>query len=170
MTTLKIKNFLGDLPIVRTMPNLAVSEASGMSALFANRHVNSKDKKTSSIIFGSVGEYIWVKDEEILDVITAISGSGPAYYFYLTECLCKIAVELGIDKESALLIARQVAIGSGDIIRASKDSPLTLRKNVTSKGGTTEAAFKQIINENEDFYNILMNAVKNAIKKSHELS
>ena len=170
VTTLKIKNLLGDLPIVRTMPNLAVSEASGMSALFANRHVNSKDKKTSSIIFGSVGEYIWVKDEEILDVITAISGSGPAYYFYLTECLCKIAVELGIDKESALLIARQVAIGSGDIIRASKDSPLILRKNVTSKGGTTEAAFKQIINENEDFYNILMNAVKNAIKKSHELS
>ena len=77
---------------------------------------------------------------------------------------------MGIDKESALLIARQVAIGSGDIIRASKDSPLTLRKNVTSKGGTTEAAFKQIINENEEFYNILMNAVKNAIKKSHELS
>ena len=170
VTTLKIENFLGDFSIVRTMPNLAVSEASGMSVLFANRHVSSKDKKISSLIFGSVGEYIWVKDEKILDVVTAISGSGPAYYFYLTECLCKIAVELGIDKESALLIARQVAIGSGDIIRASKDSPLNLRKDVTSKGGTTEAAFKKIINENEEFYNILMNAVKSAIKKSRELS
>jgi pyrroline-5-carboxylate reductase len=152
------------------MPNLAVSEGSGVTALYGNINAEKAFKDTSDKIFSGVGEVIWVDSEDMMDVITATSGSGPAYYFFLTECLSLIAEEMGLSKENADKLSRQVAIGSSDIMKSSTESLTNLREKVTSKGGTTEAALKTLMSPDREFYNIFKQAIKNAYKKSKDLS
>ena len=170
-TTVKtFEGYFSSSPIIRAMPNLAVSEGSGVTALYGNINVEKVFKDTSDKIFSGVGEVIWVDSEDMMDVITATSGSGPAYYFFLTECLSLIAEEMGLSKENADKLSRQVAIGSSDIMKSSTESLTNLREKVTSKGGTTEAALKILMSPDKEFYNIFKQALKNAYKKSKDLS
>ena len=170
-TTVKtFEGYFNPSPIIRAMPNLAVSEGSGVTALYGNINAEKAFKDTSDKIFSGVGEVIWVDNEDMMDVITATSGSGPAYYFFLTECLSLIAEEMGLSKENADKLSRQVAIGSSDIMKSSTESLTNLREKVTSKGGTTEAALKILMSPDKEFYNIFKQALKNAYKKSKDLS
>ena len=170
-TTVKtFEGYFSSSPIIRAMPNLAVSEGSGVTALYGNINVEKVFKDTSDKIFSGVGEVIWVDSEDMMDVITATSGSGPAYYFFLTECLSLIAEEMGLSKENADKLSRQVAIGSSDIMKSSTESLTNLREKVTSKGGTTEAALEVLMSPDREFYNIFKQALKNAYKKSKDLS
>ena len=170
-TTVKtFEGYFSPSPIIRAMPNLAVSEGSGVTALYGNINAGKAFKDTSDKIFSGVGEVIWVDSEDMMDVITATSGSGPAYYFFLTECLSLIAEEMGLSKENADKLSRQVAIGSSDIMKSSTESLTNLREKVTSKGGTTEAALEILMSPDKEFYNIFKQALKNAYKKSKDLS
>ena len=170
-TTVKtFEGYFSSSPIIRAMPNLAVSEGSGVTALYGNINAEKVFKDTSDQIFSGVGEVIWVDSEDMMDVITATSGSGPAYYFFLTECLSLIAEEMGLSKENADKLSRQVAIGSSDIMKSSTESLTNLREKVTSKGGTTEAALEILMSPDKEFYNIFKQALKNAYKKSKDLS
>ena len=170
-TTVKtFEGYFSSSPIIRAMPNLAVSEGSGVTALYGNINAEKAFKDTSDKIFSGVGEVIWVDSEDMMDVITATSGSGPAYYFFLTECLSLIAEEMGLSKEDADKLSRQVAIGSSDVMKSSTESLANLREKVTSKGGTTEAALEVLMSPDREFYNIFKQALKNAYKKSKDLS
>jgi len=170
-TTVKtFEGYFSSSPIIRAMPNLAVSEGSGVTALYGNINAEKVFKDTSDKIFSGVGEVIWVDSEDMMDVITATSGSGPAYYFFLTECLSLIAEEMGLSKENADKLSRQVAIGSSDIMKSSTESLANLREKVTSKGGTTEAALEVLMSPDREFYNIFKQALKKAYKKSKDLS
>ena len=156
--------------VIRSMPNLAASVGSGITALYANESTDKLLKTLVGKIFSGVGEVIWVDNEDIMDVITATSGSGPAYYFFLTECLSFVAQEMGLNPIDADKLSRQVAIGSSDIMKASNDSLSNLREKVTSKGGTTEAALEVLMSPDKEFFNIFRRAVNKAYKKSKELS
>lgn len=170
-TTVKtFEGYFSSSPIIRAMPNLAVSEGSGVTALYGNINAEKVFKDTSDKIFSGVGEVIWVDSEDMMDVITATSGSGPAYYFFLTECLSLIAEEMGLSKENADKLSRQVAIGSSDIMKSSTESLANLREKVTSKGGTTEAALEVLMSPDREFYSIFKQALKKAYKKSKDLS
>ena len=170
-TTVKtFEGYFSSSPIIRAMPNLAVSEGSGVTALYGNINAEKVFKDTSDKIFSGVGEVIWVDSEEMMDVITATSGSGPAYYFFLTECLSLIAEEMGLSKENADKLSRQVAIGSSDVMKSSTESLANLREKVTSKGGTTDAALEVLMSPDREFYNIFKQALKKAYKKSKDLS
>ena len=111
---------------------------------------------------------MWVNSEKDIDIVTAISGSGPAYFFLLTECLIRIGYSLGLSRDLSEKLSIQTIIGSSELLKVSKKSPEILRNNVTSKGGTTEAALNILNNNN--FEKILKEAVFAAKKKSEELS
>ena len=164
------ENFFYNSPVIRAMPNLAVSEGSGLTALYSSKNVSKLFTNIANEIFSEVGETMWVDNEDIMDVITATSGSGPAYYFFLTECLSLIAQDMGLSRENADKLSRQVAIGSSDIMKSSNESVSSLREKVTSKGGTTEAALNVLMNPNKEFYNILKKAIEKAYKRGEELS
>ena len=169
----KVKTFeshFENSQVIRSMPNLAASVGSGITALYANESTDKLFKTIADKIFSGVGEIIWVDNEDIMDVITATSGSGPAYYFFLTECLSFVAQEMGLNPIDADKLSRQVAIGSSDIMKASNESLAHLRENVTSKGGTTEAALEVLMSPDKEFFNIFRRAVNKAYKKSKELS
>jgi len=169
----KVKTFeshFENSQVIRSMPNLAASVGSGITALYANESTDKLLKTIADKIFSGVGEVIWVDNEDIMDVITATSGSGPAYYFFLTECLSFVAQEMGLNPIDADKLSRQVAIGSSDIMKASNDSLSNLREKVTSKGGTTEAALEVLMSPDKEFFNIFRRAVNKAFKKSKELS
>ena len=165
-----LESFFPDSPIVRGMPNLAASASSSITAIFGNKFTDKKFEKLTENIFSKIGEYFWIKNENDMDIITAISGSGPAYYFYLTECLDLIANEMGLNQIDSIKLSKMVAKGSSDIMMLSKDAPNKLRDSVSSKGGTTEAAFEILEGDKKPFYNILLKAVKNAVKRSRELN
>lgn len=132
----------GHRRIVRCMPNTPALVGAGITGLYAPPEVGAQDRKAAETILGAVGEVVWVKDESLIDPVTAVSASGPAYVFWFIEQLAASAEKLGIPKEAALKMAKQTVLGSAMLASQSADSPETLRKNVTSKGGTTEAALK----------------------------
>jgi len=164
------ERFFNNYPIIRTMPNLAASEGSSITALYGNSFVSNNLKILTEEIFSKIGDHFWIKNENDMDIITAISGSGPAYYFYLTECLSTIAIEMGLNVKDIDKFTKMVAKGSSDLMLSSDKSVSGLRENVTSKGGTTEAAFDVLDDSEKTFYNLLRSAIKNAIKRSKELS
>jgi len=135
---------LGDAAIVRVMPNTPALIGEGASALFANERAKPHLDKAMSI-FSSVGKAVIVDDEDLIDAVTAVSGSGPAYYFLLMEEMVKAAIELGLSEAVAKDLVLQTAKGAGLLaVEADKngESPAELRRKVTSPGGTTEAAIK----------------------------
>ena len=164
------ERFFNNYPIIRTMPNLAASKGSSITALYGNNFINNDFKLLTENIFSKIGEYFWINSEDDIDIITAISGSGPAYYFYLTECLSSIAKEIGLKEIDTDKLAKIVAKGSSDLMMSSSKTANELKENVTSKGGTTEAAFEILEGSKKNFYNLLKSAIKNAVKRSKELS
>ena len=133
---------LGHARIVRAMPNTPALIQKGITALFAGQHVNTQDISFIDVVCQSIGSAIWVQKETLLDAVTAISGSGPAYVFSMLEHLIQSGQALGLSAEQAKLLAIQTIIGSGELALSSTDSASQLREKVTSKGGTTFAALE----------------------------
>jgi pyrroline-5-carboxylate reductase len=165
-----IAAILGDIPIVRVMPNTPALIGQGATAVFANQKAKSLLEK-ARLIFTSVGKAVIVDNEDLIDAVTAISGSGPAYYFLLMEEMIKVGVEMGLSEEVAKELVLQTAKGSGMLaVEAAKNNegPAILRQKVTSPGGTTEAALK-ILAEGK-FGALIAAAVKKARERSQQLS
>jgi pyrroline-5-carboxylate reductase len=130
------------VPLVRTMPNRPALIGAGVTALYASPDVSAESRQTASAILAACGPTVWVPEESQLDVVTAVSGSGPAYFFLLIECLEAAGIELGLDPATARTLAIETARGSGLMAAEATDPPDQLRAQVTSKGGTTAAALE----------------------------
>lgn len=135
-----IAQWLANERVVRTMPNTPALIGKGMTALFARPAVTAKDRTQVEQIIASTGEWLWVPSEPQLDAVTALSGSGPAYMFYLMEAMTAAGAEMGLAPEDAYRLAVATFIGAGELAKASPETPEVLRQRVTSKGGTTYAA------------------------------
>lgn len=172
ISTVRMKQYLkleDDAFVVRAMPNLALVIGQGMTGIYAPPTLPYDIQHTMNGLFSAVGQVIWVADEDQLNIVTAISGSGPAYFFYLAEMLAKSAKELGLSDEAANQLARQTLIGAGTMLGAMSESTAQLRANVTSPGGTTAAATSVFDDENV-LDNLLLKAVKAAYNRAKELS
>ncbi len=168
ITTGRIESIVGkEIPVVRVMPNMAATVGEAISCISRGSSASGEDMKLVTEIFSMIGDVIEVK-EELLDAVTAVSGSGPAYFFYLEETLIDAAMALGLDEKTAKAIVVKTALGSSKLLEILKEDPHFLRKKITSKGGTTEAAMK--IFESKKFKEIVKGAVKAACKRSKELS
>lgn len=128
--------------IVRCMPNTPALVGAGITGLFAAPEVTPEERSSAEAILRAVGEVVWIDEERLLDPVTAVSASGPAYVFWFIEQLAASGERLGLKKDVALKLALHTVLGAAKLAAASDDPPETLRKNVTSKGGTTEAALK----------------------------
>jgi len=156
----------GSRAVVRCMPNTPSLIQLGATGLYANPQVSNAQKQTAQSILGSVGITVWVEEETALDAITAISGSGPAYFFYFIELLQRAGIELGLDSETALALARQTALGAATM--AQSDDAAELRARVTSKKGTTEQAILSFQKNHLDL--LVRDATKAAYDRSAELA
>lgn len=130
----------GPLPVVRAMPNTPALVQTGATGLFANTEVSAEQKATAESILGAVGLTTWVADESLIDAVTAVSGSGPAYFFYVMEAMMAAGRELGLDDKTARALTLQTALGAAQMAITADVGPDELRRRVTSPGGTTERA------------------------------
>ncbi|HEX2492389.1 MAG TPA: pyrroline-5-carboxylate reductase [Steroidobacter sp.] len=163
-----IRRWTGGGPVVRCMPNRPALQGCGVTGLFASADVDADGRRTAEEILGPVGETVWLNRESDMDAVTALSGSGPAYFFLLIEMLEQAGVQLGLSPEVSRTLAVETAFGSGCMARAAGESPATLREQVTSKGGTTEAALKHL--EAHDVRALFRQAVFAAARRSAELA
>ena len=166
----KIEEIVGSIPIIRAMPNIAASVLEGMTALIGNKKITHEDILNADLIFESIGEKMWLKNEAQMDSFTAISGSGPAYFFFFTECLKNIAIEEGFTEDEANKISQQIIIGSGKLVKDSGIDPKELRENVTSPNGTTEAGLKVLADNKTGLLDRLKQAIMEAKNRSIEIS
>ena len=139
-----------------------------MTALYATQDVDASSRERAEQVLSAVGTTLWVTEEAHMDVVTAVSGSGPAYFFLLIEMLEQAGVNLGLTREVSRRLAIETAYGSGLMAREASESPATLREQVTSKGGTTEAALKHL--EAKNVRAIFADAVAAAARRSSELA
>jgi len=154
--------------IVRCMPNTPALVLTGATALHANDKVTGEQRDLAENILRAVGIALWVEDEAELDAVTAVSGSGPAYYFLLMEAMEKAALELGLNQETARLLVQQTALGAAKIALESAESPEQLRRRVTSPGGTTQQAIETF--EQGGFTELVSKALHAARDRSIEMS
>ena len=152
--------------LIRVMPNMPALSGAGMSAFSLGRHATSKHRKIAEAILSSFGEGVMVP-EEMLDLVTAVSGSGPAYFFLLAEKMIEAAYELGMKVDIAKKLVYQTAFGSGKVLVESQEDPEDLIARVASKGGTTEAALK--IFQKHGFGKIVHDGVRAALRRSRQL-
>jgi pyrroline-5-carboxylate reductase len=156
-------------PVVRAMPNLPAAIGRGITVAVGNRHVSAAQKKLATELLEACGVVEWVTDEKLIDAVTAVSGSGPAYVFLLAETLTAAAVAAGLPAGLAARLARETIAGSGELLRGSKLDAATLRKSVTSPGGTTAAALDVLMGPG-GFETLLETAVAKAARRSRELA
>jgi len=154
------------ISVIRVMPNMPALIQSGISAICKGRFATNRDLAVAQGLFKNIGEVIVVK-ENLMDAITVISGSGPAYFFYLVEVLVKAALELGIEKRIAKKLVVETALGSAKVLKLTDETPWGLRAKVTSKGGTTEAAFKEFFKS--DLEGILKKGIRKAFCRAVEI-
>jgi len=166
VTTKKIKKLAGaNVKIARVMPNMPALIGKGISAVFA-KGLSSNQKKLVHNIFSGIGDVVEIKEKDF-DTVTAISGSGPAYFFYLVEVMIDSAVSMGLKRDMAEKLAIKTALGSIQLLSQAKECAHSLRKRVTSKGGTTEAAFKLF--KKKKLEKILKDGMKKAKQRSKQL-
>lgn len=158
----------GDMAIVRTMPNTPSLIQSGAAGLFANQKVSASQRDEAEHIMRAAGLTIWVDEESQLDAVTALSGSGPAYYFLFMEAMENAAQQMGLDAKTAHLLTMQTALGAAKMVMESTDDCQTLRKNVTSPNGTTEQAIKTF--EQAGLSGIVAQAMQAARNRAEELA
>ncbi len=157
----------GHRKLVRCMPNMPALVGAGITALCALPEVSAQEKATAQAILGAVGEVVWVDDERLLDPVTAVSGSGPAYVFWFMEQLAAAARELGLPQDVSLKLALHTVLGAAKLAMQSPHSPEELRRQVTSKGGTTEAALR--VFEDEKLAERFARALQAASRRGEEL-
>ena len=168
ITTSYIEKMLKkEVPVIRVMPNTPVAVKEGASAFSIGKYASQKEEKIVESIFGAVGKVVKVK-ESLMDVVTALSGSGPAYIFYIIASLVEAAISLGLDERTATTLATQTVLGSAKLLQETGEEPATLKEKVTSKGGTTEAAL--LVLDEGKLKETLDKALKAAAKRSKELT
>jgi len=164
-----IDRWLGDNnAIVRCMPNTPSLIQAGATGLYANAQTSEDQKKVADTILSSAGITLWVNEESLLDAVTAVSGSGPAYFFLFMEAMQEAGKKLGLDEATAGQLARQTALGAARMALEGEDDPATLRSKVTSKGGTTAAAIASF--EENNFSQIIQQALTAARDRAIELA
>jgi pyrroline-5-carboxylate reductase len=164
-----LRTWLGPTPsIVRAMPNLPAAIGKGICAAFATDGTTAAQQKLAETLLKAVGDMVWLNGEELLNAVTAVSGSGPAYVFLMAEALGAAAERVGLPPDIARLLARKTIEGAGAMLVQSDESAADLRKSVTSPGGTTEAALK-ILMADSRFENLLSEAVAAATGRGFEL-
>ncbi len=160
-----IGRWLGkDCPIVRAMPNTPALVQCSASALFANEQVNDKQKDAAESILRATGLALWIEEESLMDAVTALSGSGPAYFFRIMESLVKAGQSLGLSQEQARLLTLQTALGAAKLAMESNEDISELREGVTSPGGTTEQGLN-VMNENN-----IDDTIHKVIRAAHQRS
>jgi len=155
--------------IVRAMPNTPAAIGAGITVLCANARVSAEQRQTCERLMAAVGETAWVESEALMDAVTAVSGSGPAYVFLLIECLARAGVAAGLPEALALRLARVTVAGAGKLAVEAGEPPEVLRRNVTSPGGTTEAALA-VLMAADGLAPLMDRAVAAAAKRSREFA
>lgn len=156
------------VPVIRAMPNRPAFVGAGITGLFAPAEVDASHRAMAAQIMQSVGEAVWVATEDALDVVTALSGSGPAYFFLLAEAMAKAGMDLGLPADTARRLSIATLHGAGLLAQGSDGDLARLRAEVTSKGGTTEAALRTL--QAADFNELIGRAVTAAARRSRELA
>ena len=156
--------------IVRTMPNTPAAVGRGISVAYANPRVSSAQRETCTELLTAVGEVAWVDDERLLDPVTAVSGSGPAYVFLLVEALAAAGEASGLPADLAMRLARATVAGSGELLHRASEPAEQLRRNVTSPGGTTAAALDVLMAKRGGLAALMKRAVAAATRRSRELA
>lgn len=158
----------GNVDIVRCMPNTPALVKTGATALYGSENVSQEQRSRAEAVLRAVGLTVWVETEALLDAVTALSGSGPAYFFLFMEAMEEAAVQLGLDAATARLLTQQTALGAARLAMESDDSPAELRRRVTSPGGTTERAVAAF--ENAGLRSLVEGAMRAARDRALELS
>jgi len=154
--------------VLRVMPNTPALVQSGITALFANSAASTQQRDMGQSMFEAVGETVWLENEDHLDAVTAVSGSGPAYIFLLMEVMARAGREVGLPEETANKLARKTVEGAALLASQSDLDPASLRKNVTSPGGTTAAALEVLMGE-PGMEELFKRAIKAATERGREL-
>lgn len=159
---------LGTGRVVRTMPNTPAQVGKGVTGAFAAPSVTAADRAIAEALLAAAGAAVWVGAESDLDIVTAVSGSGPAYVFHLVEAMAAAGVAEGLDEATAMVLARQTVIGAAALMEADAGAAAQLRENVTSRGGTTAAAL-EILMGPEGLGPLMRRAIAAARRRSEEL-
>lgn len=168
ITTTALRNWLGGTTaIIRVMPNQPALVGEGMSGLYATAAASQADKDLAHYLLAATGKATWFEDEKLMDAVTAISGSGPAYFYLIMEIMQEVAGEFGFDAQTARELATQTALGAARVARQDTTELATLRERVTSPGGTTAAALNAL--ENAGIRDIFRSALTAARDRSIEL-
>jgi pyrroline-5-carboxylate reductase len=155
--------------IVRAMPNTPAAIGRGITVAVAAKDVNERQRATADALLRATGAVEWIDDEALMDAVTAVSGSGPAYVFLLAEEMARAGVAAGLPADLAARLARETVAGSGELLHRSDLDVATLRQNVTSPGGTTAAALAVLMGEN-GLKDLMTRAVAAAARRSRELA
>ena len=166
-----IAALLGSAPLVaRVMPNLPAAIGKGVCGLYAPQTIDAKGRAMIEALMRAAGDVVWVRTEQEIDFVTAVSGSGPAYFFLLTEALAEAGEALGLDRDAAAVLARATLAGSGALIAAEARTPAEMRRAVTSPGGTTEAALKIFDGDDKALRELVRKAIAAAANRAGELT
>ena len=168
ITCTSLQNWLGNQPLVRCMPNTPALLGKGVSGLFATAAVTAEQRQQAEDLLSAVGIAVWVDTEAQIDAVTAVSGSGPAYFFLLIEAMADAGVKLGLPREVARQLAEQTALGAAHMAVASDVDAAELRRRVTSPAGTTEAAIKSF--QADGFATSVEKALSAAAHRSAEMA
>ena len=165
---------LGDggskVAVIRAMPNTPAAVGRGITAAYANPQVTAAQRAECDALLAAVGEVVWVDDERLIDPVTALSGGGPAYVFLLIECLARAGAKAGLPADLAMRLARATVIGVGELARQSSEPASVLRQNVTSPGGTTQAALNVLMAETGGIAPLFDAAIAAATVRAGELA
>lgn len=159
----------GETPIVRAMPNTPAAVGRGITAIIGNAHASASQLDLAEELLSAVGQVVRLESETQMDAVTAVSGSGPAYVFHLIETLASAGEAEGLAPDLAMALAKATVAGAGALAEAADEDPAQLRVNVTSPGGTTQAALEVLMNETDGFPALLKRAVKAGADRSREL-
>jgi pyrroline-5-carboxylate reductase len=155
--------------IVRAMPNTPAAVGRGITVLTGNDNVTAAQRDACEALMTAVGKVAWVSEEGLIDAVTGVSGSGPAYVFHLVEAMAAAGVAAGLPPDLAMQLARETVAGSGELLAQSTDPAATLRENVTSPGGTTAAALDVLMSD-EGLTDLMTRAILRATERSRELA
>lgn len=157
----------GTFSVVRAMPNTPALVQAGATGLYANPRVNNEQRQLAEQIMGAVGLSLWVEHEDLIDAVTAVSGSGPAYFFYVMEAMVRAGMQLGLDERDARALTLQTALGAAQMAITADVGPGELRRRVTSPAGTTEQAIKVL--EQASLMTIFQNAMQACADRGAEM-
>ncbi|MBD1547206.1 pyrroline-5-carboxylate reductase [Roseibium aggregatum] len=165
----RFQTAFGPVPVARAMPNTPAMVARGITAVFPNEGVTEAQKDTVGTLLSAVGKVVWLDNEDQIDMVTGVSGSGPAYVFWLAECLAEAGKAAGLPEALARELAEATVSGAGELMHQSPETPTVLRQNVTSPNGTTAAALEVLMAE-DGLKPLMTKAVAAAVKRARELA